>query len=86
MNPKLLAVYQNEYIQERDNEYKFADYRAWLQGAYILRAIQSALSPKKIKYFEKPMGTEEEKETLTEEERFRLWVEAFNRQFEESQL
>lgn len=82
MNPKILTIYQDAYIQNKEEEYKSADYRAWLEGAYILRSIQCALSPKKIKYYEKPF-TAEEKSTLSDEEKFLLWVEEFNRRFEE---
>lgn len=84
MNPRIMAIYQKEYIKSKEEEYKFADYRAWLEGAYILRSVQSALSPKKIKYFEKPFGTQEE-EALSEEEKFLLWVEAYNQKFEDEQ-
>lgn len=76
-----MMLYQDVRIEEIKKEYEQADYTAWLNGAYVLRAIQTAISPKKVKYFEQPFSYEGEREELSEEEKFLLWVEEFNHRF-----
>lgn len=59
------------------------DYHAWIQGAYIEAAIGSALS-KKVKYPEKPFSqASSERKEISPEEQFLLWIETFNKRFEE---
>nr|WP_238725263.1 hypothetical protein [Diplocloster agilis]MBU9745736.1 hypothetical protein [Diplocloster agilis] len=60
------------------------DYTAWLHGAYILNAVQSALNPKKVKYPKSPINVKEKETPLSETEKFKLWVMEFNKRFEKN--
>lgn len=79
LNPCKLQPFKEAYEKKIQQE----DYNAWIQGAYIEAAIGSALS-KKVKYPEKPFSqVSSVKKEISPEEQFLLWIDNFNKRFEE---
>lgn len=79
LNPKKLEPFQVAYKKRLEQE----DYFAWLNGKYIQAAIGSCLDSKHCKYPSRPMTTEaQETETLSGEEQFILWIDAYNRSYD----
>lgn len=72
-------MYQEVYIKEQEAQREIINYQAWLQGQYQMFAIGAVMS-KKCKYPAEPFDLrQEQKEQLSGEERFKLWVNEFNR-------
>lgn len=77
LNPKIMYVYQDAYIEQKKQEMKMLDISAYYNGMYVQRAIASCFS-KNAKYPEKPLliqkqmkeEIEQEKE-LTEEQKMK---------------
>lgn len=79
-----MAIYQDEFIKKENEKYKLIDYSSWLSGSYIVNAIQTALNPKKVKYISKPQSECKKQEPISESEKFKLWVAAFNKKMDKS--
>nr|DAP78967.1 MAG TPA: hypothetical protein [Bacteriophage sp.] len=60
------------------------NYNAWLHGQYIRLAVGSVLDGKKCKYPLEPFTSNKAENAFSGEERFLLWIEAFNVGFEEN--
>lgn len=56
------------------------NYSSWLQGQYHMAAISAALS-KRGKYPKQPFELEKKENSVSGEEKFKLWVHAFNQRF-----
>lgn len=83
INPRIINIYQEDYRRKIEERQKLMDYEAWLRGQYQMASIGAALS-KKCKYPKQPFSMQEEEKGLSEEDKFLLWVDEFNRRFEES--
>ncbi|SHE73464.1 hypothetical protein [Lactonifactor longoviformis] len=84
MNPRIIMIYQEEYIRREKKEADMLDYAAWLNGLYIVNAIQAALFPKKAKYARHAFSLKEEGETMSPEDKFKEWIAAFNKKFDKA--
>lgn len=83
LNPRIMDIYQDNYRKSLEEKQKLIDYEAWLHGQYQVASIGAALS-KKCKYPQRPITmTQDEQEWLSEEDQFLLWVDAYNRGFDE---
>lgn len=82
LNPKYMYMYQEAYLREKEEQLQMLDVAAYYQGLYVQQAIASCFS-KRGKYPKRPLSMEPQKEPLLGEEQFRLWVQEFNRRFEE---
>lgn len=87
LNPKLMYLYQEEYIKEKEEEIKMMDAAAYYQGLYVQQAIASCFD-KKAKYPKKPLSImQEEKrqlESMSEDEYYaamRAAISGMNEQF-----
>ncbi len=83
LNPRKLEPFRKAYKDKLSQE----DYNAWRQGAYIKLAVGSILFSKKCKYPENPFSLVDEsgeQKSLSEEEKFILWIDEYNRRFEEN--
>lgn len=78
-----MYLYQENFIKEKEEQIKLLDVAAYYQGLYVQQAIASCFS-KKVKYPEKPLSLIEKQVPLSGEEKFRLWVEEYNRRFDEA--
>ena len=83
MNPRVIGIYQEHYLKSMEEKQRFMDYEAWLRGQYQVAAIGAALNGQKCKYPEKPFSYEEEEVHMSSEEQFILWIDAYNRRFDE---
>lgn len=81
LNPKYMYMYQDAYIKEKEEQIKLIDVSAYYNGIYVQQAIASCFD-KKLKYPKKPLSLIEKKKELSGEEKFKLWVEEFNKRFE----
>lgn len=79
-----MYAYQDAYIEQKKQEMKMLDVSAYYNGIYVQQAIASCFS-KKAKYPNKPLSLMEMKQPLSGEEQFKLWVEEYNRRFDEKQ-
>ena len=81
LNPAKLKpfkmAYQKKLVQD--------DYHAWLQGIYIRTAVGSVMDHKKCRYPVRPMSMEEKESALSGEEKFLLWIDEFNRRFDQAE-
>lgn len=82
LNPKYMYMYQEEYIREKEEQIKLLDVSAYYQGLYVQQAIASCFS-KKAKYPKKPLSLMPKKKALSGEEQFKLWVQEYNKRFDE---
>lgn len=87
LNPKIMYLYQEEYIREKEEEIKMMDAAAYYQGLYVQQAIASCFD-KKSKYPKKPLSVmQEEKkwlESMSEDEYYaamRAAISGMNEQF-----
>lgn len=71
-------------MKKSQEQIRLIDYTSWLNGLYIVNAVQTAFNPKKAKYPKTPMFQEEEKKSLSQEEQFLLWVDEFNKRYEDT--
>lgn len=81
LNPRKLEPFKTAFQKRIEMD----DYNAWMLGSYIRAAVGSVLDGKRCKYPEKPLGAsarEGENDRLSAENKFILWVDAFNRGFE----
>jgi hypothetical protein len=82
-----MEMYQANHIRRNKDEYDKINYTAWLQGSYIVRAVQTALYGKKAKYPDKPYSKSEESDTGEEldiYEVFRRRMRAMNERIKEN--
>lgn len=82
LNPRIMYAYQDAYIEQKKQEMKMLDAAAFYNGLYVQRAIASCFN-KSARYPEKPLSLLEQQEPLSAAEKFKLWVEEFNRNFDE---
>ena len=81
LNPKYMYMYQAEYIRDKEDQIKLLDISAYYNGLYVQQAVASCLS-KKNKYPSKPISLVKKEQPLSEEEKFKLWVQEFNKRFD----
>lgn len=84
LNPKYMYMYQDTYIKEKEEQIKLMDVAAYYQGLYVHQAIASCFN-KNAKYPKTPYSLVEKEKPLSPEEKFKLWIEEFNRKFDENQ-
>ena len=82
LNPRLLMIYQDEYIKRKKEQAELLDRAAWLFGSYNVNAVQAAIMPRKVKYVKQPQS-QRKAEELSGAEKFKAWAVAFNAQHEE---
>lgn len=87
MTPKVVNIFQKEHEEKQQEEYDKADYISWLNGLYVLRAIDAAMS-KNGKYPEEPLRISDSKEEKQEDSalaavRFADWARQANKAFQE---
>lgn len=82
LNPKYMYLYQSEYVREKEEQIKLLDVSAYYNGLYVQQAIASCFS-KKAKYPQKPFSLMPQKKAISKEERFKLWIQEYNRKFDE---
>ena len=82
LNPKYMYMYQDNYIKEKQEQLKLLDVSAYYNGLYVQQAIASCFN-KHTKYPKKPLSLANKEKTLSPEEKFKLWIEEFNRRFDE---
>ena len=82
LNPKYMYVYQEDYMRRKKEEMQLLDVSAYYQGIYTMRAVSACLS-KKASYPKQPLSLQKSEKPLSQEERFKLWVDEFNRRFED---
>lgn len=80
LNPKILNIYQDSYIKKREEEADLLNYSSWLQGQYNMMSIGAAMN-KKNRYPKEPLKSKKA-EGVSGEEKFLLWVNEFNKRFE----
>lgn len=81
LNPKILGIYQDIYIKRLEEQRDLINYTAWIQGQYNMASIGAAMN-KKCKYPKAPFDFKGKNSGLSGEEKFLLWVDEFNRRFE----
>lgn len=82
-----MEMYQKDYLEKRDARYEELNYSAWLQGSYIVHAVQNALYGRKAKYPDKPYGKDgnpENDEDMDVYEVFRRRMRAMNERMKEN--
>ena len=79
-----MYMYQDNFIKEKEEQLKMLDVAAFYQGLYVKQAITSCFD-KRTKYPQKPLSLVERENTLSPEEKFKLWIEEYNRRFDEKQ-
>lgn len=85
-----MEIYQKEYIKGIESEYDKMNYSGWIHGQYMVSAIQTALSPKKCKYPNKPYCSKQEEENQIPQElkaeiqarKFEEWASIYNKKFQ----
>lgn len=85
LNPRIMNIYQESYKKSLEEKQKVIDYEAWLHGQYQMASIGAAFS-KKCKYPDRPMSMKTKEKGLDEEDKFLLWVDAFNRNRQKDEL
>lgn len=84
LNPKYMYMYQDNFIKEKEEKLKMLDVAAFYQGLYVKQAIASCFN-KSTKYPKIPFSLIEKENSLSPEEKFKLWIEEYNRRFDENQ-
>lgn len=79
-----MYMYQDNFIKEKEEQLKMLDVAAFYQGLYVKQAIASCFD-KRAKYPQKPLSLVERGNTISPEEKFKLWIEEYNRRFDEKQ-
>lgn len=81
MTPKIMHKYAKEHEKEMQRQADLLDYSAWLNGLYVLRAIDAVID-NKSKYPEERFGAAQ-KEAIEQSDvasiRFGEWAKAFNK-------
>lgn len=78
-----MHIYAKEHEKGMQRQADLLDYSAWLNGAYVFRAINAALS-KNGKYPEEQLsvsGEEKEEDSSVAAMRFADWTNAANKAF-----
>lgn len=70
MNPKIIGIYQNSYVEMLKEKRDLRNYEAWLHNQYTLMAIGNALNGKKCKYPKKPFELKDSENKLETEESY----------------
>lgn len=78
LNPATLAAYQEAFDKKAKLEAKERDTVAWLQGAYVMRAVAAAVNSKN-QYPKAPLAQEEARTQAQKADGFRAYAERFNR-------
>lgn len=81
LNPKILQIYQDVHVAKMKEQMQIVNYTAWLQGQYNIASIGAAMS-KNAKYPKKPLALEQQDSGMSGEEKFKLWIQEFNKRFE----
>lgn len=76
-----MSMYQKSYIKKIEEQIDLSNRLAWLQGQYNMLSIGAAMN-KKCKYPKAPFDFKGKNNGLSGEEKFLLWVDEFNRRFE----
>lgn len=80
-----MYAYQDAYVEQKKQEMKMLDVAAYYNGLYVQQAIASCFN-KRAKYPKKPLCfMEKEQESLSDTEKFKLWIAEFNRKFDENE-
>lgn len=74
-------MYQDVAKQNVERQYKLMDYQAWLNGSYIVNAVQTALSPRKAKYPKEPVSMKKVSDDNNQVAGFLNWVSEYNKKF-----
>ena len=81
MTPKIMHIYAKEHEKGMQRQADLLDYSAWLNGLYVLRAIDAAID-NKSKYPEERFGVSQ-KEAVEQSDvasiRFGEWIKVFNK-------
>lgn len=81
MSPKILNIYRKEYEKNTQSDADMIDYQAWLNGLYVFKAINAALS-KRGKYLSERIGLnskEKYEDSSIASVKFGEWAKAFNK-------
>lgn len=83
-----MAIYQKDYIDKKEEEMNLVEFQAWINGMYIVNAIQTAIDPMRCKYPKNPFSEETDGEENTEIGAVKFWeyAEAFNKVFEKKKV
>lgn len=83
MTPFIIKLYVDKQNKKREYEEQRLNTTAWLTGLYVKVAIGSSLSSD-VDYPDTPFGEEKEDDLTTKDhvERFGLWADIFNKNFE----
>lgn len=81
LNPKYMYMYQDNFLKEKEEQIKLLDASAYLNGLYVQQAISSCFN-KKAKFPQKPLSLAEKKKPLSGEDKFKMWIEQYNKKFE----
>lgn len=84
LNPKYMYMYQDNFIKEKEEQLKMLDVTAFYQGLYVKQAIASCFN-KSAKYPQVPFSLVKKENSLSPEEKFKLWIEEYNRRFDDNQ-
>ncbi len=82
MNPRIINIYQDSYKKKREEQMELGNWYAWIQGQYQMASIAAAIGGRKQRYPQKPFAIFENGTQISGEEKFLLWVEEYNRRFE----
>lgn len=85
MSPKILHIYQKEYENQVQEKSDMIDYKAWLSGLYVMKAVGACLNEKN-KYPETQLSIQKNKPEETGEIaaiRFSEFAKSFNKGFNE---
>jgi len=87
LNPKKLNAFVKAFKEKTEHEAAVfreqANFTAWLQGLYIARAIAANFS-KNVRYYSEPIDFNKQPDDAKAAfERFSIYVEVFNAQFEQ---
>lgn len=85
INPRIMELYQNAKKDDVERQQKIIDYTGWLNGMYVTRAISSCFS-KRGRYPNQPISLNEERQELSDEEKFKIWIAEHNRKFDEQHI
>ena len=84
LNPRIMYAYQDAYIEQKKQEIKLLDAAAFYNGLYVQQAVAACFS-KKAKYPKQPLSVAQNAKPLSDAERFKMWVQEYNKRFEEKQ-
>lgn len=84
MSPKILHIYQKEYENQVQEKADMIDYKAWLSGLYVMKAVGACVNNKN-KYPETQLRLQKSKSEETGEIaaiRFAEFAKSFNKGFD----